>query len=49
VDVPDTRQEFIKVVAATGMFQKVVVHGKAFDKVLAQYMCGPDAELSSAI
>ena len=44
-DVPDTCQEFIKVVAATCAFQEVIVHGKAFDQVLAQYLCGPNAEL----
>ena len=48
-DVPDACQEFIKVVAAAGSFQEVVVHGKTFDKVLAQYLRGPDAELDSTV
>ena len=28
---------------------KVIVHGKAFDQILAQYLGGPDAELDSTV
>ena len=28
---------------------EVIVHGKAFDQILAQYLCGPDAELDPAV
>ena len=48
-DVPDACKEFIKIVAATSPLQKVVVHGEAFDKVFAQYLRGPDAELHAAV
>ena len=48
-DVPNACQEFVKVIASAGALQKIVVHGKAFDKVLAQYLRGPDAELHAAV
>ena len=48
-DVPDACQEFVKVIASAGALQKIVVHGKAFDKVLAQYLRGPDAELYATV
>ena len=48
-DVPDTCQKFIEVVAAASPLQEVVVHGEAFDKILAQYLCGPDAELDTTV
>ena len=48
-DVPDACQKFVKVIASAGALQKIVVHGKALDKVLAQYLRGPDTELYATV
>lgn len=39
----------VKVVAATCAFQEVIVHGKAFDNVFAQYLRGPNTELHATV
>jgi len=48
-DVTNARQQFIKIVAAPGSFQTIVVHGKTFDNELTQAFGGPYAELGAPV
>ena len=47
-DITDTRQLLFKIVLAknvVGVFQPFIIHGKAFDDVLFEYLGRPDAKM----
>jgi len=46
-DVPDARQQFVKIRAAA-CFQPLIIQGKAFDDKLSQPLGGPNAKLLAA-
>ena len=48
-DVPDARQQLIKIIAAPGLLEPLIVHRETLDDILPQPLCGPDAELRAAM
>lgn len=48
-DFPDALKQLVKIVAAPGLFQSLVVERETFHNVFAQSLCRPDAELRAAM